>query len=757
MTMKRNQLKTLLLGGVLAVFAGACSDGTTAPADVLESDAAAPATASSATGPSTPAVLLPQGNYAGEGPAVCNNPDINKSGDTWLGIKVDPPKAGTYAGFVITLSMPDGSNFRELAWDGTGTSNVMKAVIVKPGSVSYAYYYNPPLADGGGYYREDSGLGGVQQAISHYVLCYIEAPYMPLEVEKTAAATYDRTVEWDLEKTVDPATHTGYAGETAGSSTWTVVATKSETSDNYKVEGTITITNPNDIPVDFTVSDVLDDDTVADVTCPSYTVTANDYVTCTYEAEPEDDSATKNTVVVTSLTGGVGGDSAEAAFDWVENLIGYDQGTLSDPRFVGEPWNYAPEAISLTTTRTFDETFLCSADAGAYTNGHYQYTETNTAYLNDDIDLEDSATVTVDCYLPALAVAKTAEGTFDRTVEWDLEKLVDGKKLASFSGAPGDAFHPTWEVTATKDETFGDVVVTGEIRITNPAAIPQTFSISDLLDDHTVATVTCPSTGDNTGTVPAKVGDVAGEVTCTYTASPTDASAEENVATVTAPGNAPQDDTATIDWEENLTGYDEGTLSDPRFTFSELINSSTTETFPETFYCPPLDSGLYVDGFYSFSEVNRAYLNDNIGLEDSAEVRVECAAPVKGYTAWAANGDEPLSLRYTPRGNWATFVEYAEKTVTLFAGQFHKAGTVTFSGRDNGEITITINLDSGWMFEDVAENVKIQDYASAPSGNPPVGLFAHKGEGSGGSTFSITVPANNFYGVHVNVMGPENP
>jgi len=749
--MKRTQLKTLLLGGILAVFAGACSDGTT-PLQLLPSDGELVPASATATGPVTPAVLLPQGNYAGEGPAVCNNTDINKSGDTWLGIKVDPPKSGTYAGFVITLSGDE----RFLNWDGTGTSNVMKAVIVKPGNASYAYYYNPPYPEGGGYYRQDSGLSGVQQAISHYVLCYIEAPYMPLEVEKTAVATYDRTVEWELEKTVAPDSHTGYAGETAGTSTWTVVATKSEISDNYKVEGSITITNPNDIPVDFSVSDVLDDGTVADVTCPSNTVGANANVTCTYEAEPEDDSATKNTVEVTSLTAGVGGDSAEEMFTWVENLIGYDQGTLSDPRLAGAPWNYAPEGISVTTTRTFDETFACSADAGDYTNGHYRYTETNTAYLNDNIDLEDSATVTVDCYLPALVVAKDAEGTFDRTVEWDLEKLVDGKKLASFSGAPGDAFYPTWEVTATKDETFGDVVVTGEITITNPAAIPQAFSISDVLDDGTVATVTCPVTGDNTGTVPAKVGDVAGKVTCTYTASPSDASAEENVATVTAPGNAPQDDTAAIEWSENLTGYDEGTLSDERFDFEKLISSSTTETFPETFYCPPLDSGLYVDGFYSFSQVNWASLNDNINLEDSAEVEVRCAAPVKGYTAWAANGDEPLSLRYTPRGNWATYVEYSEKTVTLFAGQFHRAGTVTFSGPDNGEITITIDLDSGWMFEDVAESVKIQDYESAPSGNPQVGLFAHKGEGSG-PTFSITVPANHFYGVHVNVLGPENP
>jgi hypothetical protein len=61
-------------------------------------------------------------------------------------------------------------------------------------------------------------------------------------------------------------------------------------------------------------------------------------------------------------------------------------------------------------------------------------------------------------------------------------------------------------------------------------------------------------------------------------------------------------------------------------------------------------------------------------------------------------------------------------------------------------------LTGDWEFEDVLENLKVQDYAKAPSGNPVPGLFAHK------KTCDvlldscwIMVPANNFYGVHVNV------
>lgn len=114
-------------------------------------------------------------------------------------------------------------------------------------------------------------------------------------------------------------------------------------------------------------------------------------------------------------------------------------------------------------------------------------------------------------------------------------------------------------------------------------------------------------------------------------------------------------------------------------------------------------------------------------------------------TAWVAGN------RYVARGNWATYTPYvADSTVTLYAGQTMPAGTVHFSAVSDGEITITIELNAGWRFEEVIENVKIQDYASAPSGNPAPGRFQHKGDATG-STFAIVVPANNYYGVHVNV------
>lgn len=117
-----------------------------------------------------------------------------------------------------------------------------------------------------------------------------------------------------------------------------------------------------------------------------------------------------------------------------------------------------------------------------------------------------------------------------------------------------------------------------------------------------------------------------------------------------------------------------------------------------------------------------------------------------GESGWAAG------TRYTPKGNWATYTRYdgIGKIVELKAGQTAVAGTVAFSEPVNGKVTITISMNRGWFFNPVSENVKIQDYASAPSGNPSPGRFAWKATAFK-CPFSIVVPQNTFYGVHVDL------
>ncbi len=118
-------------------------------------------------------------------------------------------------------------------------------------------------------------------------------------------------------------------------------------------------------------------------------------------------------------------------------------------------------------------------------------------------------------------------------------------------------------------------------------------------------------------------------------------------------------------------------------------------------------------------------------------------------TAWAAG------TKYVTKGNWATYVPYANaaKTVNLYAGQTKLIGTASFSANVSGQVTISVNITAaGWELVPGVENVKIQGYSSTPPAyNPSPGLFANKLTGSG-TTATITVPAARFYGVHLDVQ-----
>jgi len=140
------------------------------------------------------------------------------------------------------------------------------------------------------------------------------------------------------------------------------------------------------------------------------------------------------------------------------------------------------------------------------------------------------------------------------------------------------------------------------------------------------------------------------------------------------------------------------------------------------------------------------------GTDDDDDRTIDEICEYIGETAWAAG------TRYVARGNWATYTAYsADSTVTLFAGQHHAVGTVSFSAVDSGQVTITIVLagarlapdydEDGNQLDTYGEVVKIQAYDVAPKGNPSPGLFTtYKG-----AELTVTVPARAFYGIHLDV------
>jgi hypothetical protein len=623
-----------------------------------------------------------------------------------LELKVDNGTAGTYTSgdgtLTATIVQPStlAGSLNSVDW----SSNIpVVGVIVKDGVDGANWYnYGAPGSMGDTYLT--TPIGGAK-GISHVSFCYY--PYYPLTATKTAAGTYDRTVTWDLAKSVDPANHTGYAGQNAGSSKWTVTATKHEESSNFSVAGEITIYNPNTFAVGFEVGDVLSDGTAAAVTCPAPTLGAKSSVVCKYTALPSSVAANKNTAVVKSLYTGKAEATAEAAISWSEHLLGYDSGQLTDARF-----SYS-QPIAKSTTLEFPEDFPCPADPSLYVAGKYQYKVTNTAVLDGGIGKSASADVTVTCYLPALKVEKTAAGTYDRTITWELKKTVEPGALTGFAGQKAGSV--TWKVEATKEETLGSYQVVGKIKITNPAAVDQAFTVGDVLDDGTPAAVSCPA-----NTVPA-----GGTLECTYTASPSGATATENKATVSAAGNADQVATATINWTENVKGYKQGVLSDGRFQYEATIDSSTTKAFEETFSCSA-DSSLYKDGVYQYTVVNEALLDGGINLSASAKVVVTCFAPVVRKDA-----NPSLTRTWT----WTIDKVGDQTSATLAVGQpflVNYEVTVNATAKDSGfAVAGTIyvhNPAAAAMTVDVSDKLSDGAVATVDCGSGSTSLTVLAGE-----------------------------
>jgi hypothetical protein len=353
-----------------------------------------------------------------------------------------------------------------------------------------------------------------------------------------------------------------------------------------------------------------------------------------------------------------------------------------------------------------------------------------------------------------LDVSKTVVTSFTREHFWDIDKYVGTDNGYTLNGYP-----KIWLYI----DGSGDETATWTVDVTYEGYVDSGFNVSG---DITIA---------NTGTLDAVITAV--DDVLAGTAIDVDCG-------VTFPYTLPVDATLTCSYSEDgfVEGFNEVTVTTERdeyFADAEIVWGDPTNEINATVnvqdisdlfgtvdlgtVTAPNDAQFTYDKDFAWADYGRYNCGDFVydntativetgqSADATLKVNVQCYI-VQGETAWAANGNVPLQLRYTPRGNWATYVAYAEKTTTLFAGQTIPVGTVSFSAVVDGNVTITVTLYDGWVFEDVSENLMVQGYSTAPSGNPAPGLFANKKYCDPDSaTCEIVVPAANFYGVHVNV------
>ena len=272
--------------------------------------------------------------------------------------------------------------------------------------------------------------------------------YAPV-LSKDASGTFDRTYSWDIEKSVDPASQTGYPGDEL-SWTWTVTLNESSVDSNYAVSGDIQVTNPANSPGSMTVSlaDMLNDGTVASVNCgggaTSVTVAPGDTESCSYNADPVGGSATLNTVTGTfnAIDFTATADVAYTAnvINGTANVDDDQEPDLPTTVFAGEgPWTW-----------TETQTHTCSTVSTDYSSETGSYTETqdNTATVTYDTGNDSAdASTTYTCQAVFVDIHKTTNGGSSETYDWQFA-LFSGPNYGTGSGFLSDPL--------ATDSTLGD-------------------------------------------------------------------------------------------------------------------------------------------------------------------------------------------------------------------------------------------------------------------------------------------------------------
>jgi hypothetical protein len=339
------------------------------------------------------------------------------------------------------------------------------------------------------------------------VHCYAPVP------SKDARASFTRTWNWDIAKSVVPAELWLFAGQSQGV-LYTVQVTKTGYNDSgWGVEGTITVKNPHPTQaMQLTLADFVSPDIPATLTCgSSLSVPAEGTATCDYSASLPDGTNRTNTVTVT-LNEVDFSASADVVFGDPLTVVN-DTVTITDTYFgsFGK--------VSGNETFTYPRTFGCSSNPGDYTAGTYAHTEGNTATIVETADPAD-ASVKVNCYAPV--VTKDAETSFTRTWTWEIEKSAAPERVTL---SPGQSHPVEYSVSLAAASTDSQWAVEGTITVENPnPKAAMTVAIADIISPDIVATLDCGGSLN----VPAN-----GSATCAYHASLPDGSNRTNTATAT--------------------------------------------------------------------------------------------------------------------------------------------------------------------------------------------------------------------------------
>lgn len=350
-----------------------------------------------------------------------------------------------------------------------------------------------------------------------------------LKVTKDAATSLTRTWNWTIAKSVTPETWNLFTGDD-GTSAYEVTVTKTGSTDSdWKVTGSITVESESDFSITVAdVTDVVSGSVAATVDCGvtfPYALAAHAALQCTYTAALPDGTDRTNTATA-KVTDAISF-SGTAPVSFASPTITEVNASVD----VTDSYKGPLGSTSDTKAFTYDRKFTCDNDKGKHDN---------TASINTDPAQEASASVTVNCYAPK--VTKDAATSFTRTWTWTIDKTIDPSCFLNLpNGDSYDEATHTVTIQSTEDidvcynakidatSLDDEFEVTGNITVTNPNPALDAIitALSDVLTGPVSGTVDCGSA------FPITVAKAGGELKCTYSVSPSDATGGTNKATAT--------------------------------------------------------------------------------------------------------------------------------------------------------------------------------------------------------------------------------
>lgn len=377
--------------------------------------------------------------------------------------------------------------------------------------------------------------------------------YAAPTIGKNAAALYDETYTWDIEKTVsdddeDPGPSATQNVPEGTKATFDYAVTLSQgqrTTSNYRVTGTVTLGNSNALPMTVTLEDALEDGTEcsfttadADAATPGHQVVlaANAAaVQVGYTCSPGDDAEDGTNVATVTWDKGrypqtqedvntppsePGTDSAQAPYAFAVDGETDKTVSVTDDQHDFDPaWEKTWGEGVDPETRSYVKEF--AGEPGTCTD--YDNTATIT-----ETDQSASAAATV-CVGQDLVVTKNVVASLTRTYAFDIDKSADATAL-EVNPDTGKAEADYTVVVTDGAATDSLWVMTGTIFVSNPNDW-QGVTLTDIADAYDGDGDSCEV--DTTGglEIAADAEDVEFPYTCTFDEKPSYDG--NNVATIT--------------------------------------------------------------------------------------------------------------------------------------------------------------------------------------------------------------------------------